>query len=95
MLKKWYGEAWAGLIWLMIETYGGFMWLRNNTTQLNNWLWIARLTSRGRVSPSPGLCSVQSVSCLSRCRTAAVVLSKCYRLMLQAVTVSDGGWFMT
>jgi len=25
IFKKWYGEAWAGLIWLMIETYGGFM----------------------------------------------------------------------
>ena len=25
MFKKWYGEAWTGLIWLMIETHGGFM----------------------------------------------------------------------
>jgi hypothetical protein len=21
MFKKWYGEAWAGLIWLMIDTW--------------------------------------------------------------------------
>jgi hypothetical protein len=25
VFKKWYGDAWAELIWLMIETYGGFM----------------------------------------------------------------------
>jgi len=25
MFKKWYREAWTGLIWRMIETHGGFM----------------------------------------------------------------------
>jgi len=33
------------------------------------------------------------ISCLSWCRVA-LALSKRNRLMLQAVTVSDGGWFM-